>query len=159
MLLPVWVVEVEFFNGLSSVGNPPVPSFLTYSNWLTNYPSITGTNTNAAADPDGDGFINGNEYAFGGDPTVGTPALLSAASSPSNAVVSFIALSNAASNYTVLSTTNLATSNSWSNYDATVTNAAPPFSIPLPDYYLGRSFTVPITPGTNRFFKVVFTNQ
>ncbi len=159
VLLPVWVVEVEFFNGLASVGNPPSPGFLTYSNWLTNYPSLTGTNTNANADPDGDGFINGNEYAFGGNPTVGTPALLSAASSPSNAVIGFIALSNAASNYTVLSTTNLATSNSWSNYAATVTNAAPPFTIPLPDYYLGRAFTVPITPGTNMFFKVVFTNQ
>ncbi len=158
MLLPVWVVEVEFFNGLSSVGDSPVPSVLTYSNWLTNYPSL-GTNTNTEADPDGDGSDNGQEYAFGGNPTVGTPALLSATSSPSNAVIGFIALSNAASNYTVLSTTNLATGNSWSNYAATVTNAAPPFTIPLPDYYLGRAFTVPITPGTNRFFKVVFTNQ
>ncbi len=155
----VWVVEVEFFNGMASVGGGPSPGFLTYSNWLTNYPSITGTNTNANADPDGDGFINGNEYAFGGNPTVGTPALLATTSSPSNAVIGFIALSNASSNYTVLSTTNLTNGNSWSNYSATVTNAAPPFPIPLPDYYLGQAFTVPITPGTNMFFKVVFTNQ
>lgn len=157
VLLPVWVVEVEFFNGLASLGNPPTPGFLTYSNWLANYPSL-GTNTNTAADPDGDGFINGNEYAFGGNPTVGTPALVSAASADGSTQISFIALSNAAANYAVLSTTNLSTG-PWTNYPATVTNATPPFAIPLPDYYLGRAFSVPITPGTNAFFKVVFTNQ
>ncbi len=158
VLLPVWVVEIEFFNGLASLGNPPVPAFLTYGNWLTNYPSITGTNTNTAADPDGDGFVNRDEYAFGGNPTVGTPALLSAASAGGSAQISFIALSNADANYSVLSTTNLSTG-PWTNYPATVTNATPPFAIPLPDYYLGRAFSVPLTSGTNSFFKVVFTNQ
>ena len=133
-------------------------SFLTYGNWLMNYPSITGTNTNAAADPDGDGFINGNEYAFGGNPTVGTPGLLSARSADGNIEVAFIALSNAASNYTVQNTTNLSTG-PWTNYAVTLSNSTDQSDIPLPEYYLRRQFVVPITPGTNNFYRLTFTNQ
>ena len=156
VLLPVWVVEVEFFNGLSSIGDTPTPppTFLTYSNWLTNYSSLTGTNTNGTADPDGDGFINNVEYAFGGNPTVGTPALLVMASSN----ISFIALSNAASNYSVQNTTNLSTG-PWTNYPVPLSNTAPPFPIPLPASYQGMGFTVPLTPGTNNFYRVIFSNQ
>ncbi len=134
-------------------GAPP-PTFLTYSNWLTNYSSLTGTNTNGTADPDGDGFINNVEYAFGGNPTVGTPALLVMASSN----ISFIALSNAASNYTVQNTTNLSTG-PWTNYSVPLSNTAPPFPIPLPASYQGMGFTVPLTPGTNNFYRVIFSNQ
>jgi hypothetical protein len=157
VLLPVWVVEVEFFNGLSSVGDTPTPppsTVLTYSNWLTNYSSLTGADTNGTADPDGDGFDNNQEYAFGGNPTVGTPALLVMASSN----ISFIALSNAASNYSVQNTTNLATG-PWTNYSVPLSNTAPPFPIPLPASYQGMGFTVPITPGTNNFYRVIFSNQ
>ena len=59
--------------------------------------------------------------------------------------ISFIALSNAASNYTVQNTT----------------NTAPPFPIPLPaySYYQGMGFTVPLTPGTNNFYRVIFSNR
>lgn len=158
-LLPVWVVEVEFFNGLSSVGAgptppPPPPTFLSYSSWLTNYPNLTGTNTNRSADPDGDGFDNNKEYAFGGNPTVGTPALLVMASSN----ISFIALSNAASNYTVQNTTNLSTG-PWVTSSVPLSNTAPPFPILLPAYYQGMGFTVPLTPGTNNFYRVIFRNQ
>jgi len=43
-----------------------------YSNWIaTLYPSVTGGVT---GDDDQDGFLNGVEYAFNFNPTVGTPA-------------------------------------------------------------------------------------
>lgn len=133
-------------------------SFLTYGNWLTNYSTITGTNTNAAADPDGDGFTNGLEYAFGGNPTVGTPALLFARSADGNVEMGFIALSNAASNYTVQNTTNLSTG-PWTNYAVTLSNSTNQSDIPLPAFYQRQQFVVPITPGTNNFYRLVFTNQ
>lgn len=54
-----------------------------YDNWLVNYPSLTGSNTNGSADPDGDGFVNSNEYAFGTDPTIPTGSLLATIASNS----------------------------------------------------------------------------
>lgn len=134
------------------LGNPN--PLLSYSNWLGNYPSLTGTNTNGTADPDGDGFDNAEEYAFGGDPTVGTPAMLTLVSS--NA--SFIGLTNAAPLYIVQNTTNLA-AGPWVDYPANITNTTPPFPIPLPASYQGMGFTVPLAPGTNNFYRVIFSNQ
>lgn len=155
-LLPVWVVEVEFFNGLASVGGTPPPSTLTYSNWLTNYPSLSGTNTNAAADPDGDLFNNGVEYAFDGNPTVGSPAMLTAIGAGTNSVFRFVGLQGGATNYTVESTTNLATG-PWTNAGVTVTNAADQSGLLLPSFYERREFTVGGAPSL--FYRVVFTNQ
>jgi hypothetical protein len=157
------VVFVNRYNGTNvgswviGIGAPvstisPAPSsFLTYSNWLTNYPSLTGTNTNRTADPDGDGFANGKEYAFGGNPTQGSPALLTMGASS----IKFIALDNASTNYGVQSTTNL-TTGGWTNYPVTLTNATNQLDIPLPTYYERKEFSVPFT-GTNRFFRVLFT--
>ena len=54
-----------------------------YSNWLTNYPSLTGANTNGTADPDSDGFNNSSEYAFGTSPILPTGALLTTTTSNS----------------------------------------------------------------------------
>jgi hypothetical protein len=53
-----------------------------YSNWLTEFQldpqATTGPNAGApTADPDGDGFNNRSEYAFGTNPTVPNGALLS----------------------------------------------------------------------------------
>ncbi len=155
--LPVWVVEVEFFNGLSSVGDTPTPppsNVLTYSNWLTNYSSLTGANTNTTADPDGDGFINNEEYAFGGNPTNPTPNLINI----SGSTISYIGLTNADTNYAVQNTTNLVTG-PWTNYATTVTNATDQLNIPLPAYYERKAFTVPVTSGTNNFYRIIFSNQ
>lgn len=130
------------------------PSFLSYSGWLANYPSLTGVNTNGTADPDGDGFDNNEEYAFGGNPTNPTPSLLTISGSN----ISYLGLNNADTNYTVQNTTNLSTG-PWTNYTTTVTNATNQLNIPLPDYYHRKEFTVPLTPGTNNFYRVIFSDQ
>jgi hypothetical protein len=154
---PVWVVELEFFNGMSSVGSGPPPSVLTYSNWLTNYPSLSGTNTNRAADPDGDSFNNATEYAFNGNPTVGSPSMLLSTGSGTNAVFKFVGLQGATTNYTVQNTTNLATG-PWINSSVTVSNSTNTNGILLPASYQRREFVVP-NGGTNSFYRVTFTNQ
>lgn len=152
--LPVWVVEVEFFNGLSSVGDAPAPpSYLSYSNWLGAWP-LSGTNTNTTADPDGDGFDNNAEYAFGGNPTNSTPYLLSISGSN----ISYLSLTNAGSNYTVQNTTNLSTG-PWTNYTAVLSNSTNQLDIPLSTHYERREFSVPVTSGTNNFYRLIFSNQ
>lgn len=153
-LLPVWVIEIEFFNGLSSVGDAPTPpSYLSYSNWLGAW-TLSGTNTNTTADPDGDGFDNNAEYAFGGNPTNSTPYLLSISGSN----ISYIGLTNAGTNYTVQNTTNLSTG-PWTNYTVGVSNSTNQLQIPLPAYYKRREFSVPVTSGTNNFYRLIFSNQ
>jgi T5SS/PEP-CTERM-associated repeat protein/autotransporter-associated beta strand protein len=130
-----------------------------YVDWTHSYGLDPASSTGAtagtpAADPDGDGFDNNEEYAFGGNPTNGTPALLVMASSN----ISFIGLKSAPSGYIVQNTTNLSTG-PWTNYPVVLSNTAPPFPIPQPDSYQGMGFTVPLTPGTNNFYRVIFSNQ
>jgi T5SS/PEP-CTERM-associated repeat protein/autotransporter-associated beta strand protein len=130
-----------------------------YYDWTTHYgldPLVTaGPNAGApTADPDNDNFDNNSEYAFGGNPTNATPYLINI----SGANISYIGLTNANTNYTVQNTTNLA-SGPWTNYAATVTNATNQLNIPLPSYYQRKEFTVPITAGTNNFYRVIFSNQ
>jgi len=131
----------------------PSPSYLSYSGWVGAWalpPAISG----GTADPDSDGFDNNDEYAFGGNPTNPTPYLLNISGSN----ISYIGLTNAGTNYTVQNTTNLSTG-PWTNYTATVTNATNQLNIPLPSYYHRKEFTVPLTPGTNNFYRVIFSNQ
>lgn len=128
------------------------PSYLSYSGWVGAWalpPAISG----GTADPDSDGFDNNDEYAFGGNPTNPTPYLLSISGSN----ISYLGLTNA-TNYTVQNTTNLSTG-VWTNYIVTPTNSSDQANIPLPAYYQRKQLTVPLTPGTNNFYRVIFTNQ
>ena len=142
---------------LSVAGSAPVSA---YDSWLTNYPSLTGTNASGTADPDGDGFNNDLEFAFDGNPTVGTASLLTVTSSGSNAVFNFLASTNpAAVFYTVQSTTNLSTS-PWADdvgVTASVTNSAnqtnPPILL-VPEY-VRREFSLPAT--NKSFYRVKAT--
>ncbi len=129
------------------------PPYLSYDAWTGAW-ALSGSNTNTTADPDGDGFDNNSEYAFGGNPTNPTVYLINI----SGANISYIGLTNANTNYTVQNTTNLATG-PWTNYAATVSNAANQLEIPLPAYYERKEFTVPVTAGTNNFYRVIFSNQ
>jgi hypothetical protein len=129
------------------------PAYLTYNDWVSAW-ALSGSNTNTTADPDGDGFDNSAEYAFGGNPTNPTPYLISIAGPD----ISYLGLTNAGTNYTVQNTTNLATG-PWTNYAATVINATNQLEIPLPAYYHRKEFTVPVTSGTSSFYRVIFSNQ
>jgi hypothetical protein len=135
-------------------GAAPSP-YLTYNDWVGAW-ALSGSNTNTTADPDGDGFINNDEYAFGGNPTNPTPYLINISGSN----ISYLGLTNnvVPSPYTVQNTTNLSTG-PWTNYSATVTNATNQLNIPLPSYYQRKEFTVPVTAGTNNFYRVIFSNQ
>jgi fibronectin-binding autotransporter adhesin len=140
---------------LSVASSAPVSA---YNSWLTNYPSLA--NTNGDADPDGDGFDNNMEFAFDGNPTVGTAALLTATRSGSNAVFNFVASTNTnAVSYAVQSTTNLSTG-PWDDdigVTASVTNSANqtnPAILLVPDY-VRREFSLPAT--NKSFYRVKAT--
>jgi hypothetical protein len=131
----------------------PSPSYLSYSGWVGAWalaPAISG----GTADPDSDGFDNNDEYAFGGNPTNPTPHLLNISGSN----ISYLGLTNAGTNYTVQNTTNLSTG-TWTNYPVTPTNSSDQANIPLPAYYQRKQLTVPLTPSTNNFYRVIFSNQ
>jgi hypothetical protein len=141
---------------LSVAGSAPVSA---YNSWLTNYPGL-GVNTNGTADPDGDGFSNDLEFAFDGNPTVGTASLLTVTRSGSNAVFNFVASTNpAAVFYMVQATTNLSTG-PWADdigVTASITNSANqtnPAILLAPDY-VRREFTLPAT--NKSFYRVKAT--
>jgi fibronectin-binding autotransporter adhesin len=125
-----------------------------YASWLTNFPSLSGTNAVPTADPDGDGFINEMEFAFGGNPTIGTPALLTAASQSGNALFSFVADTNSFT-YTVQSTVDLKTG-PWTNTTLSISNSPDQTGLVLSNY-VRRAFTVPLTGKS--FYRVEATPQ
>ena len=59
--------------------------------WNTPSGSFSGATALGTADPDGDGFDNATEFAFGGDPLVPTASLITVASSGGNITVTFLA--------------------------------------------------------------------
>ena len=150
-----WVIGVGAPVSTISAGPtpPPPPTFLSYSGWVGAW-ALSPTISGGEADPDNDGFDNNDEYAFGGNPTNPTPYLLNISGSN----ISYIGLTNAGTNYTVQNTTNLSTG-PWTNYLVTPTNSSDQANIPLPAYYQRKQLTVPLTPGTNNFYRVIFTNQ
>jgi autotransporter-associated beta strand protein len=142
-------VTYQFVQATGVLSIPGAGPTNAYGQWLTNHPSLTGTNTNATADPDGDGFTNGSEFAFGGNPTAGSASLANARPSVTNMEVSFLAATNGVS-YVVKTTTNLA-SGPWTNAAVTISNA-PDQGGTIPTNYVRRQFSVPI--GTNGFYRI-----
>jgi fibronectin-binding autotransporter adhesin len=126
----------------------PTPYNAWVSYWQTN--SAGFTNTAGTADPDGDQFDNNEEFAFDGNPTVGTPALLTATKSGTNTIFNYVAR-NSGVTYQVRATTNLATG-PWSNSLVTVSNSANTNGINIPADYTRKEFTVP--GAGNEFYKV-----
>ncbi len=113
--------------------------------WQGTYPGFT--NTAPAADPDGDGFDNGEEFSFDGNPAVGSPALLSATKSGANAEVSWVERNTGVA-YSVNATTNLS-AGPWTNAAVTVANSADQSGISQTNDYTRKAFAV---PATNRSF-------
>jgi autotransporter-associated beta strand protein len=145
----VWVTNSFATTGAVSISNTQSAA-TPYGNWLTNYPTLA--NTNGTADPDSDGFDNNTEFAFDGNPTVGTPAFVTASNSGGQITVSFVALRTNTSGYSVLSTTNLVTGPWSTNTSVTVTNAADQTGVLLPNDYVRRSFTSPVNSAN--FFRI-----
>jgi autotransporter-associated beta strand protein len=95
-----------------------------YNAWVGYWQGIDSTFTNTAGtdNPDGDPFDNNEEFAFDGNPTIGTGALLTAVQVGTNAVFNYVAQTNTnAVTYLVQSTTNL--TNSWTNASVTISNS------------------------------------
>jgi fibronectin-binding autotransporter adhesin len=147
-----WVTNSFTSTGVLSITNGSGPTN-NYASWLTNYPSLTGPDALGTADPDGDGFSNNLEYAFDGNPTVGTPALLSVTKSGSDAVFNFVARKNPPGGvtYDVQSTTDLA-SGPWGPAGITPTISTNQSGILIPADYERRQFSVPAS-GKN-FYRV-----
>jgi len=127
-----------------------------YSSWAAYWTANAGlVDTNGTADPDNDGFVNNMEYAFDGDPTVGTPSFLTATAAGTNIVISFVGLidTNAVS-YTVQSSTNLATGGWADNAPATaaITVSTNQSGVLLTNNYVRQEFLVP--GGANTFYRV-----
>jgi autotransporter-associated beta strand protein len=124
-----------------------------YANWLTNYPSLTGTNALRGADPDGDGFNNGTEFAFDGNPTIGSPAFLTATKVGTNAIFNYVARKNPPGgvSYQVKVTPNLSVG-PWTDSAVTISNSTNQSGLNVPADYERKEFSVPAT--NNSFYRV-----
>jgi hypothetical protein len=139
---------------MTSGGAPPNP----YNSWASGFgldPAVTTGPTAGAptADPDGDSFNNQQEYAFGTNPTVGSPSLLSTQSSGGNLIVRW--LERAGVTYTPQSTANLATTAF--GPDAGITVVAGPTDPAPPAGYTRKQFTVPASG--QKFYRVTATSN
>ncbi|MEX1115263.1 MAG: hypothetical protein WEB53_08430 [Akkermansiaceae bacterium] len=131
---------------------PAATSRPSYSDWVGAW-GLSSAISNGTDDPDGDGFDNNEEYAFGGDPTSPTPNLFHISGSS----ISYLGLTDDDTKYSVQTKTNLATG-PWTNYLFPQTNSSDQLSIPLPSFYQRKQLTIPLTPGTNGFYRVNFSN-
>jgi autotransporter-associated beta strand protein len=140
-------------NGVLSVQSTnPVGNYSSWVAYWTNlYPGFT--NTAGTDNPDGDPFDNNEEFAFDGNPTVGSPALLTAVKSGTNTVFNYVARKNPPGGvtYQVQATTNLA-AGPWTNASVTVSNSANTDGLNIPADYERKEFIVPV-PG-QQFFRV-----
>jgi hypothetical protein len=122
-----------------------------YGSWLTNYPTLA--NTNGTADPDGDGFNNNLEFAFDGNPTVGTPALLTVRPAGTNAVFKWVER-NSGVTYQVQSNASL--TNTWTGpASVTISNSIDQSGVLITNDYTRKEFIVPAS-GKN-FYRIQAT--
>ena len=129
----------------------------TYNAWVGYWQGIdpTFTNTAGTANPDGDPFDNNEEFAFDGNPTIGTGALLTAVQVGTNAVFNYVAMTNTnAATYVVQNTTNLSTG-PWTNSSVTISTSTNQGGISQTNLYLRKEFVVPASG--NQFFRVQAT--
>lgn len=138
----VWVTNDFASSGVLSVTNGSTPTN-NYDSWVAFWQTNSGgtfTNTGGASDPDGDGFVNNLEFAFDGNPTVGTPALMTVTPAGTNAVFNWVERIAGAS-YEVQKNTTL--TNAWGPAVVTISNSANTNGILIPADYLRKEFVVP----------------
>ena len=119
--------------------------------WQGVYPGFTSIG--GTDNPDGDPFDNNEEFAFDGNPMVGTGALLFAAPDNHNVVFHYVARKDPPGGvtYKVEHTTNLSVG-PWTNSSVIVVTAADQSGLNSPADYERKEF---VTPSTNSsFFRV-----
>ena len=137
---------------LNEVSNLASVSYAARSSWAASYGLDPAGNGAPTADPDNDGFNNNLEFAFGTNPTTGTPALLSATRSGANILVTFVRLIGSSSaTYTVATTANLV-SGPWTTTSITPTTDGID-QTGVPSGYQRVGFTA--SASGNAFYRVV----
>ena len=119
-----------------------------YNSWATGYSLDPATNGAPGADPDGDGFLNSSEFAFGTNPTTGSPSLVQAATVGGQFVVSWLQRIDNPSAYTVQETSDLVLG-SWTASSAPVQPGAG--SVPPVGYEWKQ---ISVTPAGKKFYRV-----
>ncbi len=116
-----------------------------YASWVSYWQGVSPgfTNTAGTANPDGDPFDNNEEFAFDGNPTIGSPALLTATKVGTNAVFQWVQRKDPPGGvtYAVQKTPNLTIA--WTNASVTVSNSANTNGINIPADYERKEFVVP----------------
>jgi len=138
----VWVTNDFVSSGVLSVTNGSTPTN-NYASWVAFWQTnsaVAFTNTSGSDDPDGDGFENNLEFAFDGNPTIGTPALMTVTPAGTNAVFNWIERI-AGATYEVQKNTSL--TNAWGPAVVTISNSANTNGILIPADYLRKEFVVP----------------
>ena len=119
-----------------------------YNNWAAGYSLDPATNGAPGADPDGDGFLNSSEFAFGTNPTTGSPSLVQAATVGGQVVVSWLQRIDNPLAYTVQETSDLVLG-SWTASSAPVQPGAG--SVPPAGYEWKQ---ISVTPAGKKFYRV-----
>ena len=133
---------------ITSSGVAPYDAWVAY--WQGVDPAFTSTA--GTDDPDGDLYDNNEEFAFDGNPTIGTGALLTATMVGRDVTFSYVALDDAnTATYVVQATSDLAVG-LWTNSAVVVTNSPDQSGISLPDRYSRKEFVVPVT--NREFYRV-----
>jgi Uncharacterized protein with a C-terminal OMP (outer membrane protein) domain len=133
---------------ITSGGVAPYDAWVAY--WQGVDPAFTSTA--GTDDPDGDLYDNNEEFAFDGNPTIGTGALLTATMVGRDVSFSYVALDDAnTATYVVQATSDLAVG-LWTNSAVVVTNSPDQSGISLPDRYSRKEFVVPVT--NREFYRV-----
>jgi len=137
---------------LSVQSTNPVGNYASWVSYWTN--AVPGFTSTAGTDnPDGDPFDNNEEFAFDGNPTIGSPALLTATKVGTNSVFNYVGRKNPPGgvSYQVQMTTNLS-AGPWTNSPVTVSNAANQSGINITNDYERKEFTVPAA--AQEFYRV-----
>jgi len=151
---------ISFTSTGASTVNRPVAGTVTapsgdYDAWAGGFgldPNVTtGPNAGApTADPDGDGFTNEQEFAFGTNPTVGNAALLQATTDGNGNLVFTYIERDAGVTYAIETRANLSTG-SWLAAGLTPTNS--PDQSGVESGYTRKQFIV-ADPEGNAFYRV-----
>ncbi len=127
-----------------------------YESWVAYWQGLEPgfTNTAGTDNPDGDPFNNDNEFAFDGNPAVGSPALLKASKVGTNSLFSWVQR-NSGVTYQVQGTTNLTVA--WTNTTGlTISNSADQSGL-LGDDYTRVEFETPANGAQFHRVQATFT--